>query len=330
MARADLLISLVRAARSNDDVAIRRVVEALASDERAKHHHILADRLMDQLKSEKSVTIRASTIGQSDKPTVWYEVAPRRRINDLILDPEVLRSVNELIEEHHRSDLLRSFNVEPRHSVLLAGPPGNGKTTLAEAIAEALMVPMYVARYESIIGSFLGETAANLARLFEFVRSRECVLFLDEFDVIGKERGDAHETGEIKRVVSSLLMQIDSLPSYCVVVTATNHPELLDRAAWRRFQLRLEMEPPSPKLMLQWIEMFEKRMEIPFGVSRRSLANRLAGLSYSELEDFGMDVLRRYILSQPDSSMTQIVEQRLYRQNRMLHAGPTNGESDLG
>ena len=89
-------------------------------------------------------------------------------------------------------------------------------------------------RYETLIGSFLGETAMRLAQLCAQARGQRCLLFFDEFDVIGKERGDQHETGEIKRVVSSLLLQIDQLPSHVLVVTATNHSELLDRAVWRR------------------------------------------------------------------------------------------------
>lgn len=117
----------------------------------------------------------------------------------------------------------RSYGLEPRHRLLLVGPPGNGKTSLAEGIAEALMLPFLVVRYEGIIGSYLGETASRVARLFDYVRTRQCVLFLDEFDTLGKERGDPQETGEIKRVVSSLLLQLDNLPSHVLVVTATNH-----------------------------------------------------------------------------------------------------------
>ena len=131
---------------------------------------------------------------------------------------------------------MRSHGLQPRHRVLLAGPPGNGKTALAEAIAEALALPFLIVRYEALIGSFLGETAQRLAQLFAFARTLPCVLFFDEFDVVGKERGDAHETGEIKRVVSNLLLQIDALPSHVIAVAATNHSELLDSAVWRRFQ----------------------------------------------------------------------------------------------
>ena len=92
------------------------------------------------------------------------------------------------------------------------------------------MIPILTVRYESIIGSYLGETASRLSKLFEYAKTRECVLFFDEFETLGKERGDVHETGEIKRVVSSLLMQIDALPSYVIAIAATNHDNLLDKA----------------------------------------------------------------------------------------------------
>src|SRR5262249_50918218 len=145
----------------------------------------------------------------------------------------------------HRVEILRSYGLEPRHRVLLAGAPGNGKTSLAEGLAQAMMVPLIVPRYDGLIASYLGETASRLRKLFDHFRTKACVLFFDEFDTLGKERGDEHETGEIKRVVSSLLLQIDDLPSHVVVVTATNHPELLDRAVWRRFQLRFELPAPN-------------------------------------------------------------------------------------
>src|ERR1700691_136147 len=124
------------------------------------------------------------------------------------------------------------------------------------------MVPMIVARYEGLIGSYLGETASRLAKLFDYVRTRACVLFFDEFDTLGKERGDVHESGEIKRVVSSLLLQIDGLPSHVVVVTATNHPELLDRAVWRRFQLKLELARPTREQVTEWLTALDGRLEM--------------------------------------------------------------------
>ena len=167
---------------------------------------------------------------------------------------------------------------------MLDGPPGNGKTTLAEAIACETMLPFYVVRYEGVVASFLGETASRLDAVFDFARTRRCVLFLDEFDSIAKERSDAHETGEIKRVVSTLLLQIDRLPAHVVVVCSTNHSELLDRAAWRRFQLRLELDAPTRTEATEFLEKLRIRLGGDLGLASRTLADKLLGASYAELE----------------------------------------------
>ena len=117
--------------------------------------------------------------------------------------------------------------------------------------------------------------------------------------------------GEIKRVVSSLLLQIDDLPSHVVVVTATNHPELLDRAVWRRFQLRLELPSPTRDQATAYFEKVAKRLDFSLGYAPRTLAEKLSGLSFAELEDFVADVARRYILSLPDADAKRIVAERL-------------------
>lgn len=261
---------------------------------------------------------------------LFHEIAPERSLADLVLPGAVRNACGELIEEQHRSDLLRAHNLEPRHRVLLAGPPGNGKTSLAEMLATELAVPLLVVRYESLIASYLGETAVRVSRLFEQVRARRCVLFFDEFDVVGKERGDIHETGEIKRVVSSLLLQVDALPSYVVAVTATNHPELLDRAVWRRFQLRLELLPPSEAEAEEWFRRFEQRVGAKLGLAPRTLATKLKGVSYSELEQFALDVQRRYVLEQPVADAKKIIRKRLQQWQQRFSVNREKIDSENG
>ena len=243
MARSDLLVSLVKAGSSGDTARARSVAEAIIAEERVKRHNVLADRLTDAMRVNGADSA-AAFISPDQRPHRRFlaELTPRKKLSDLVLTDVARRACDELIEEQHRASVLRTHSLEPRHRVLLVGPPGNGKTSLAEAIAEALSAPFFVVRYEALIGSFLGETASRLKRVFDYARTTPCVLFFDEFDAVGKERGDVYETGEIKRVVSSLLMQVDDLPSYTVVVAATNHAELLDRAAWRRFQVRLALD----------------------------------------------------------------------------------------
>jgi SpoVK/Ycf46/Vps4 family AAA+-type ATPase len=313
MARADLILNLVRAGTRGDHAQFQKTVEALAADEEAKQHKIFADRILAQLRNGgngRGTALGLPQIRGAASPLV-AELVPTRRIEDLVLPREVERAVRELVEEQHRADLLRSHNLEPRNRILLAGPPGNGKTALAEGIAEALNVPMLVVRYEAVIGSYLGETTQRIGQVFEHARGRQCVLFFDEFDVVGKERGDIHETGEIKRVVSSLLLQVDALPNYVVVVTASNHPELLDRAVWRRFQIRLELPMPEQGQIEEWFRRFEKRTGHVLGLSHHCLAETLKGLSFAEIEDFGTDVLRRLTLNQPEGDSRKIASQCL-------------------
>ena len=311
MARADLLVNLVRAASRGDQALFRSTVEALVAEERAMQHHVLAQRIEDGFKANGSNQGRGPISGDATAGNLLHEIQAKRSLKELILPAHVEAACGELVEEQSRKEILRSYGLEPRHRVLLAGPPGNGKTTVAEGIAEALMLPLLVVRYEAVIGSYLGETASRLRKLFDYVRARQCVLFLDEFDTIGKERGDIHETGEIKRVVSSLLLQMDALPSHVVVVAASNHPELFDRAVWRRFQLRLLLPQPGRAEIEVWLQRFEERMALSLGHSRRALAERLRGASFAEVEEFGMDILRRNALAGAEMNVRAIVESRL-------------------
>lgn len=314
MARADLLTDLVRFGMSGDKAKLRKVVEAIIAEERAKNHTVLGNRLEDLLRAmpaDRLVSNGGSAVLEQKVSNLLQEILPERSFDDLILPKEVREISQEVVQEHHRLDLLRSYNLEPRNRLLLIGPPGNGKTSLAEAFAHALMVPLLIVRYEGVVGTYLGETAVRLHRLLEHARTRKCVLFFDEFETLGKERGDRHETGEIKRVVSSLLMQIDALPSHVVVIGATNHGELLDRAVWRRFQVRMTLPEPTLARLAEWFAKFEKRIKVPLGYSPETIAKKLCGVNFAEAEEFGASVFRQYVLEQPGSHMKKIVDRTM-------------------
>jgi hypothetical protein len=182
MARSDLVIALVKAGNAGDKRAARVVTEAIIAEERAKQHKVLADRLSHAMhvngNGNGSHVLAPSSDGSNRGRDFIIEVVPRRRLEDIILPSASRRAVDQLIEEQQRADLLRAHGVEPRHRVLLVGPPGTGKTSLAEAIAEAVAIPLFVVRYELMIGSYLGETAARLKRVFDYARTTPCVLFL--------------------------------------------------------------------------------------------------------------------------------------------------------
>ena len=331
MARSDLLVSLVRAGSSGDTAQARSVAEAIIAEERVKRHNVLAERLTDAMRVNGAGSA-AAFIGRSQRQHLQFllELTPRKRLADLVLTDAARRACEELIEEQHRASVLRTHSLEPRHRVLLVGPPGNGKTSLAEAIAEALSATFFVVRYEALIGSFLGETASRLKRVFDYARTTPCVLFFDEFDALAKERGDVHETGEIKRVVSSLLMQVDDLPSYTVVVAATNHAELLDRATWRRFQVRLALDAPTRRDLTAYVARFAKSLDEPLGRTPATIARRLGAVSYAEAEEFCRDVRRRAVLAMGEKSLAAIVAERLTLWRERLRASSDGDSTDGG
>ena len=331
MARADLLCDVIKYGLNNDNINFRKAAEAICAEERANQHSVLAKKIEEMLRmSNKSFTkdTSAPATRNGNGDSIVSEKIPDRKLNELLLPRNIVNNCNELIEEHMRVDLLRSHGLEPRNKILLIGPPGNGKTSLSEAIAESLMLPILTVKYESLVGAYLGETASRLGKLFDYVKTRQCVLFFDEFETIGKERGDTHETGEIKRVVSSLLLQIDALPSYVIVIAATNHDTLLDKAAWRRFQIRMELPKPSRSDLVKWFELFESRYVhngFSFGYAHSTLAKKLLGRSYAEAEEFALSVYRQFVLRLPDSNAKDITQKQL---ELLANANPETKEDE--
>jgi SpoVK/Ycf46/Vps4 family AAA+-type ATPase len=297
VARSDLLLNLVKAGLNGEQELFTRTVEAVIAEERAKHHHVLADSLAQATQQRKaSRDASVHVLLRTPCAELLLEQQPDRTLSELVLPAVVQTIASQLIEEQQRADLLRSYNLEPRSRMLLIGPPGNGKTSLAEAIATALAVPFLVVRYEKVVNSYLGETAKRLQEVFQYARMRQCVLFFDEFDALGKEREDRQESGEIKRVLNSLLLEVDRLPSYVILIAATNHPELLDRAVWRRFQIRATLPLPDREQIGRWFELLGSRFpQLGFSNAKR-LYSRLVGASYSELQDLAHNVLRRRVL----------------------------------
>lgn len=315
MARSDLIVDLVKAGVSGDQESARVTAEAIAANERAKKHTVVAERieraLTAPLRPAGASSTRQSSLRVRDGSGGIQRRHPERPLTSLFLTKAVQGACQELVEEQARAEVLRAHGLEPRHRVLLIGPPGNGKTSLAESLAFELALPLFAVRYDAVVTSYLGETAQRLRRLFDFVRTEPCVLFFDEFDAIGKERGDLHETGEIKRVVTTLLLQLDDLPSYCVLVAATNHPELLDRATWRRFEIKLELARPTEDQMTEYFAFRLREFDQKAGYTAKRLRAAVSPKSFSEAEDFFLDLHRRYALAQGNLTFRTLVKDRV-------------------
>ena len=305
----------------DDRRALQRSMEAIIEESKRKASQPQLPGL-ERPKASAAQSRGSSSRGLPERISeLVYEITPRRRMSDLVLHPQVVSDVFDFLDEYEQAALLREHSLEPRHTLLMVGPPGNGKTSLAEAIAAELGLPLLSVRYDAIVDSYLGETSNRLRRLIEHATLNPCVLFFDEFDAVGKERSDSQETGEIKRVVSTLLMQMDRLPSHAVVICATNHPELLDRAVWRRFEIKLDIERPGEQELMLWFDRFEKSLNAgPIGISAQQFASQMAGESMSEVEAFTVNVRRKLVLSRGALSAPDAVRQVLDRTKVRLKA----------
>ena len=203
-------------------------------------HPAVAKRLL-QHAAMKPVTVAAPE-------DLLYRSPPRYRLADVVLPDEVLRDCQSIIDEHKRRDELRRYALEPRHKILLYGAPGNGKTMLAGAFADALEVPFLNAKYSHLVESHMGETGKNLSAVFEYGGSGPCVLFLDEVDSVAQDRRGAGDVGEAKRITNQLQILMDRLPAQCLFVAATNLYDHLDPAVVRRFDFKIEIPRPTEAL----------------------------------------------------------------------------------
>lgn len=182
---------------------------------------------------------------------------PNQLTDEVIyLNEENQRNINTFIEYYNSRNEIFKEGYQIPNSILLFGPPGTGKTKLAKYLCSKIQLPLVVARLDGVISSYLGSTAKNIRQLFDFAQRVPCILFLDEFDAIAKVRDDEHELGELKRVVNSLLQNIDNLNNGSIIIAATNHENLLDPAVWRRFGFKLKIDIPDDKSRFEIIKYF--------------------------------------------------------------------------
>lgn len=298
LARGDHLKKLIGSYGRPKDfkAAAMRIIE----DEEKKGHKPLAASLRKVLQThvqDEPHTKRGLTqlSEVADPAQDLLEIATvERGLSDIVLASETRGIVDGVLEEFRRREELRRHRLPIRSKLLLCGPPGCGKTLCAEVMARELSLPLYVARLDVIISSFLGETATNLRRLFDYASREPCVLFLDEFDALARARTDASEHNELRRVVNSLLIFIDRFKGNGLLLAATNLESALDNAVWRRFDEVVSFDLPSNEQIKQLLELQFKNFPVQFDIP--SQVTRLAGFSYAEIERISLEAIKTVIL----------------------------------
>ncbi|WP_322994870.1 ATP-binding protein [Castellaniella sp.] len=329
MANADQLKALLQSHLEGDDSRFYSVAMQVAAHEAKRGHGKLAEELrslVDQAKAKRSITPASSskTVPIS-KPrgelanllSVSY---PKSRLGDMVLNNELSQQLERIIREQRHAAEILSHGLSPRRKLLLVGPPGTGKTMTASVLAGELGLPLFQVRLDGLITKFMGETAAKLRQIFESTHQTRGVYFFDEFDAIGSQRGLANDVGEVRRILNSFLQMIEQDDSHSLIIGATNHPDILDNALFRRFDDLLHYELPDEVHIASVLKSRLSRMAVK-NTSWKRLATKALGLSYAELTRAADEVLKTALIDRSEKisekDISQALEERRKLSNRL-------------
>jgi SpoVK/Ycf46/Vps4 family AAA+-type ATPase len=283
--RGDLMKKLLASYGRDDE--FRAVAEQIIEEEEQKNNKVLARTLRRSLEAGHSRPARpkalAPLIPFPDAAGEFVErIEPEHTKSDIVLSSENLRVFSELLKEFRRADDVRKHGLPVRSKLMFCGPPGCGKTLCAEIFAGELGLPFFVVKLDRLISSYLGETATNVRKIFEFARKQPCVLFLDEFDALARSRDDASDHNELRRVVNSLLLFIDRIQPRGFLVTATNLDQAIDPAVWRRFDEVIWFDRPDRGMIETFLALKFKNAALHFDPIPEAAS--LEGFSFAEIE----------------------------------------------
>jgi SpoVK/Ycf46/Vps4 family AAA+-type ATPase len=256
MSAARHMIALLKSHLEGDDKEVLSVAMQAAAHEARLGHIAIAQQLRDLIDESKR---RSSAVQSRPGQLVVLEPrgelasllsvqTPSIRFSDMALPEALAERLKRVLLEQRQQKRLREHSLSPRRKLLFLGPPGSGKTMTASALAGELHLPLFTIMLEGLITKFMGETAAKLRLVFEAIRQTQGVYLFDEFDALGAHRSQSNDVGEIRRVLNSFLQLLEKDTSQSLIVAATNHPEMLDRALFRRFDDVIEYNLPDAKL----------------------------------------------------------------------------------
>jgi SpoVK/Ycf46/Vps4 family AAA+-type ATPase len=325
MARGELLRKLFQSHNRGNEEDFRAVALEIIAEEQKKSNNQLARdllRILDNSGHPNLFPKTANNLGvlpkDRERQTLLVDVRhPDRHFFDIILKPDSKKVIQRIVDEYGRSELLRTHGLTPKSKLLFCGPPGCGKTLCAEIISQEIGLPILYTRFDAVVSSYLGETAANLRKVFDYASEGRWVVFFDEFDAIGKERDDPHEHGEIKRVVNSFLQLLDSFQAQSLIIAATNHEQLLDPALWRRFDEIVYFPYPSVHEIRMLLGM--KLKNFPHkGLDLKSQAPRMKNMSHADIEKTCIDAIKTCIIEGAEAVNEKVFDEALNRQKMRL------------
>jgi SpoVK/Ycf46/Vps4 family AAA+-type ATPase len=292
MATADHVKALIRSHAEGDDERFYAIAMQVAAQAARQGHTKFAQELRNLVDQAKA-RFKAAPSGQQTRPVPIVQprgelaglltaAFPKTRLSDMALDLAIHSRIDRVLTEQRQREKIVAHGLTPLRKLLLLGPPGTGKTMTAAALAGELGLPLFTIQLDGLITKYLGETAAKLRLIFEAIRQNRAIYLFDEFDALGGERAAKNEVGEIRRVLNSFLQFLEQDDSNSIIVAATNHPQILDKALFRRFDSVIEYRLPSRKISEEVIRARLALLDTS-DVKWQNVLEAADGLSHSDL-----------------------------------------------
>ncbi len=316
MAAAEKIIALLQSYGDQDESRFYSTAMQIAASEAKKGHVKLAQELkslIEKIKTQRNSQSVSKTRmlpineAQRELKDLLEVYRPHIKTKDMVLTKGVSESLKRILSEQQKFDQLLQHNLEPRRKLLLVGPPGCGKTMTAKAIAGDLEIPLFVIRLDGLISRYMGESIVKLKLIFDSMYQHRAVYLFDEFDSIGTNRSYGNDVGEIKRVLNSFLMYIEKDESNSLVIAATNLPESLDKALFRRFDDIINYPLPTEKEITQLMKTQLKGYEITASKNLSAIAKQAIGLSFADVSRACKDAIKEMIVKNSNKVSSPIL-----------------------
>ena len=312
--------------KKDSDTFYKIAWEIIAEEKRKKHHLLAA-----QLKSILMKNSVASNINHiQEMPPIPRDNEKGFRLldvkkpfldwDDVVLAKETEETMKQIIKELEKEDILAGYGLKPKRKILFYGPPGTGKTLTAKITSSVVGYPLVFIKFESVISSYLGETASNLRKIFDFIEKGKWVVLFDEFDIIGKQRDDPTEHGEIKRVVNNFMLMLENYVGDSVIIASTNHPHLLDVGVWRRFDEIVYFGLPDKEGRKKIFEKYLRVLKKDKNFDLMKLSEKSERFSGADIEQSCIEALKRTILNCKDTVSLGDIIKAISRQKKKREA----------
>ncbi len=326
MSNTKQILAMLRSRAEGDDEMFFSIALQVAASEARQGHRSAAEELRAEVEKARANKARGASVPiafgapRGNLEGLLELREPHLKLKDVVLDPTLVKRVSDVVRQQRRRDWLREHGKKPSRRLLFVGPPGSGKTMSAEAVAGELGLPLFVIRLEQLISRFMGDTAAKLRLVFDETAKRRGVYLFDEFDAVGAHRTATNDVAEMRRVLNSFLQFMEEDASTdSVIICATNHPRMLDRALLRRYDQVLEFTPPTRDQVKEILLRSMKPMKTP-RLAWAKILSAAAELSQAELVRAADDAVKNAILDERNFINSEDILTRLDERHRMRDA----------